>query len=335
MELVECTSSEAWDGFHATQPWSQFTQSWAWGEFRSGFVKHVKRFALVEEGEWLVAAQLEFRSKPIVGGFWFAPRGPVFASSVNEDQRGTLFQTFLEQLQRTNIEHPLFYRLEPPVPVLTFPASCSRSKPANPASTILVDLTSAEDKLLSALHPKTRYNTSLGKRHGITTRVGASENDVEVFLQIMKETAARDRFMQHDETYLRSIIDALHRSNMGRLRFAEREGVVLAANLEVVYGDTATYFHGGSTTAERQLKAPFVLQWDAMLTAKREGYHMYDLWGVNPEDVAAFYYKSSWDGITRFKRGWGGRQVDLVGTWDLPMNRFLYRAVQLQQKFRG
>ena len=112
---------------------------------------------------------------------------------------------------------------------------------------------------------------------------------------------------------------------MARLRLAEYQGNVLAANLEIVYGDTATYLHGASSSQDRQVMAPFLLQWEAMRAAKAEGKKSYDLWGANPSSKSSFYYKSAWEGITRFKEGFGGSRVDLIGTWDLPVNRFLYQ----------
>ena len=99
----------------------------------------------------------------------------------------------------------------------------------------------------------------------------------------------------------------------------------LAANLEICFGDTVTYLHGASSSTSRESMAPYALHWAAMCEAKREGYRYYDFWGCNPSDPKSFYYKPSWQGITRFKQGWGGELVDLIGTYDLPINKFLYK----------
>lgn len=78
--------------------------------------------------------------------------------------------------------------------------------------------------------------------------------------------------------------------------------------------------------------APTLLQWEAIKAAKAEGYRWYDLYGANPSSTHSRYYKKSWEGITRFKQGLGGEQVDYVGTWDLPMKKLFYHAVM---KVRG
>ncbi len=59
------------------------------------------------------------------------------------------------------------------------------------------------------------------------------------------------------------------------------------------------------------------------------------MWGVNPEFKANPLYKKSWEGISRFKAGWGGGQVDLVGTWDLPLNMALYNLIFFRRLMSG
>jgi len=55
MKLLEITNREEWEAFQTRQPWAQFTQSWAWGEFRKNRGCAVRRFALVDDaGNWTV-----------------------------------------------------------------------------------------------------------------------------------------------------------------------------------------------------------------------------------------------------------------------------------------
>jgi lipid II:glycine glycyltransferase (peptidoglycan interpeptide bridge formation enzyme) len=151
----------------------------------------------------------------------------------------------------------------------------------------------------------------------------------------MDETAERDGFTQHDASYLEETFCWLERHDMARVRLAEHDGEVLAANMEVRYGDTVTYLYGASSSMHRQLMAPFALHWDAITEAQREGYRWYDFWGANPASKASFFYKKSWEGITRFKSGWGAEHIHLPGTWDLPFILPLYRLLFLKQFWRG
>jgi len=78
--------------------------------------------------------------------------------------------------------------------------------------------------------------------------------------------------------------------------------------------------------------APFLLHWKAIMEAKEDGYRFYDLYGVNPIESSSPYFKTSWEGITRFKLGWGGRRIDFIGTWEMPSSPRLYRLARMVQK---
>ena len=340
MTLADITRQEPWEKFQASQPCAQFLQSWAWGEFRLAEVP-VHRFALIDEnGTWLAALQMERQHRRFGIAYWFAPRGPVFSSHLSADDKRQVMMTLCEEL----LKHPelrrktLFWRFEPVSeladPEGLMPMSFRRSPSLNPASTILLDLQPTEDELFKALHEKTRYNVRVAERRGVRCRVAQTEQDVDAFLDLMDETAARDGFVQRSRKYLRATYDALHPLNLVKIRLAEFSGKVLAANLEVAYGDTVTYLYGASSSSERNVMAPYLLHWQAIQEAKLLGFTRYDFWGANPESKAGFYYKPSWEGITRFKRGWGGRQVDFVGTWNLPFNGLFYRLAFPKQFFR-
>lgn len=339
MKLVEITDSHPWETFQTERTWSQFLQSWAWGDFRASQGNRVKRYALIDDsGAWLAAAQMEFRSKSVVGGYWFAPRGPVFLSRLSPADVRSVFHAFMAQIPAVT-SPAFFWRFEPCVelgaPEGLIPLVMRRNDPQNPASTILLDLSPDVEQLQAGLHQKTRYNIRVAAKHGVTTRVGTHPDDVRAFLKLMDETATRDKFVQHRSSYLEETYRALERQGMARIRIAERERMPLAAMMEIRYGDTVTYLYGASSSASREYMAPYALHWDAILDAKRDGYAWYDWWGANPESKAMFAYKPSWDGITRFKRGWGGRQVNLYGTWDIP--RFLpaYRLAFMRHLLRG
>jgi lipid II:glycine glycyltransferase (peptidoglycan interpeptide bridge formation enzyme) len=328
MFLSEIHDRSLWDGFVAGQPWSPFPQSWTWGEFQRSRGRDVRRFFLygaLRETP-LLACQLQLETRRF-SGYWFAPRGPVFCATAKERPRPVI-ETFFHQLLQQKLSHTLFYRVEPLLTleegIGALPLRFLRHTPINPATTRLLDLSVSEETLLKEMHEKTRYNIRVASKHGVTVRVGTDEHDLRVFLALMEETAVRDGFASHPTSYLRATYEALASSGMARLRLAEHDGVVLAANMEIAYGDTVTYLHGASSSDARNVMAPFALHWEAIREAKREGYRGYDFWGANPEARSAPFYKESWEGITRFKRGWGGRTIDLMGTWDLPMNRWLY-----------
>lgn len=331
MQLIEATNREDWERFQVRQPWAQFTQSWVWGEFRIRRGCPVVRFALTDDdGKWLCAVQGEYRHKRLGLGYWFAARGPVFDVSVDSDDYRKITEELLRSIYGSvKIPRCLFWRMEPVIRhesgVRHLPTRMQRTVSLNPPCTLLLDLTQSEEALLAGMHPKTRYNIKVATKHGIKTRTTSHPADLDKFLTLMRETAMRDKFTQHDDSHLIKTFQTLAAAGMARLRVAELNGAMLAANLETVYGDTATYLYGASSHMMRNVMAPYLLQWDAIRAAKQEGYLRYDFWGLNPDRLSSVFYKSTWDGITRFKLGWGGERVELLGTWDLPLNLTLYR----------
>lgn len=326
--FLEITNQEPWEAFIREQPWASFPQSWTWGEFQRSQGQEVRRFFWQEDGKTLIACQfIQYRRRFGVR-YWVAVRGPVFLESALPRAR-ELFHAFLRALSQQDLPGlNLFFRLEPliraeqgkGIMVPRFVRTHARS----PAATRRILLREPEDALLSQMHHKTRYNIRISEKHGVTVRLGKGPEDLAAFLRLTRETSERDGFVSHHEAYLKATYEKLAPTGMVRLRIAEYNGEALAINMEVVYGDTVTYLHGASASHERQVMCPYALQWQAMRTAKEEGHTYYDLWGCNPALTSNFYYKKSWEGISRFKQGWGGELVQLIGTWDLPIYRIPY-----------
>jgi lipid II:glycine glycyltransferase (peptidoglycan interpeptide bridge formation enzyme) len=283
---------------------------------------------------------MEYRARRFGIGYWLAARGPIFREGLGDDGlRSAMADLTTELLTIPELRRKtLFWRVEPALPLSEpeglIPMSYWRHPALNPSSTMVLDLEPTEEELLRAMHEKTRYNIRLAERHGVTISVAQSEIERERFLDLMDETAARDHFVQHDRTYLRATVDFLTEHHAGRIRVAKLDDKILAANLELSYGDTATYLYGASSSEHRNVMAPFALQWNAIREAKMLGARLYDFWGANPESKAMPDYKTSWEGISRFKKGFGSRIVNVQGTWDLPLSQWKYLIAFPKKIFR-
>lgn len=338
MPLISVSNEASWDAFMGSQPRAQFTQSWAWGMFRASRGQAIERLALVDDaGTWEAAALFAHTPTPLVGGYWYAPRGPVLRADTATNAADALKRFMDAVASRGLTRRALFWRIEPPVVAdVLDPAalhgvlpSLVRSHAYMPASTLLIDLNAAEEDLLKCMHEKTRYNIRVAERHGVTVRVATEPDAIDAFLRLNDETAQRDGFTSQPSAYIRATYDALAPHGMAQWRFAEKDGALLAASLEIRFGDTVTYVYGASSSASRNAMAPYALHWDAVRSAKAGGFHWYDLHGVNPANTASPYYKKNWEGITRFKTGWGGERADYVGTWELPRMPMAYRLFRL------
>lgn len=326
--LHEVNDQAMWDRLLEAQPWASFPQSWTWGALQAEQGNAIRRVVLKEDDVPLACCQLIQYKRSFGMNYWVGVRGPVFLPGALPRIR-EIFQAFLTELSRLDLSgYTLFFRLEPFLPAeignKIMPIRMVRSYARSPAATRVLSLSKTEEELLAEMHAKTRYNIRVAEKNGVTVRVGDQPGDIEHFLRLTKETSERDAFTPHADAYLRATYEFLAKRSMARLRFAEKDGAILAANMEILFGDTVTYLHGASSSQERQLMAPYAAHWDAIRSARQEGRAFYDLWGCNPSLVSNFYYKKSWEGISRFKQGWGGELKELIGTWDLPVNRLLY-----------
>ena len=96
-------------------------------------------------------------------------------------------------------------------------------------------------------------------------------------------------------------------------------------------GDHAWYTYGASADHDRRLKPSNALQWRMLRDAHASGATVYDLRGIG----ASLDADDPLFGLTRFKLGSGGRAVEYLGEWELPLNRLLHRAVGAYLARRG
>ena len=83
----------------------------------------------------------------------------------------------------------------------------------------------------------------------------------------------------------------------------------------------------------------YLLQWEAMRWAKRQGCTQYDLWGVPDlsEEALEDQFMDRSDGlwgVYRFKRGFGGKVRRTIGAWDKVYRPALYRMYQIYIRSR-
>ncbi|PKL06860.1 MAG: peptidoglycan bridge formation protein FemAB [Spirochaetae bacterium HGW-Spirochaetae-9] len=188
-----------------------------------------------------------------------------------------------------------------------------------PPDTILVDLRGDEETLMARMKPKTRYNIRLASRKGVTVREGGS-SDMDLWQKLYQSTAQRNNIVPHGERYFHALAEGGKSDATVRLLIAEKGCSPLAAMFLSTSADRATYLYGASSGEDRNLMAPYALQWAAMGLAKREGCVSYDLFGVapRPDPTHPLY------GLFMFKSGFGGTMIHRQGAWDFPYDEKAY-----------
>jgi len=187
-----------------------------------------------------------------------------------------------------------------------------------------------EADLLKGMNQLWRRNIKRAEKEGVVVTVG---DDLEAFHELYVHTAERDHFTPRPLSYFRTMVGAMSAEDPERIKlyFAHHEGDLVAATILVRVGGHAWYSYGASSTEKREVRGSNALQWAMMRYSLAAGCDVYDLRGITPT-------LSSDDphvGLIQFKAGTGGRAVEYVGEWDLPLRPVLYKAFDLYMKRRA
>ena len=134
------------------------------------------------------------------------------------------------------------------------------------------------------------------------------------FLALYKDLSKRKHFIAHKEVEQEFAI--FSKDNQVMLFLAKYNGKIIAGAMIDFVGNIAIYHHGASGYEYRNIPAAYVLQWEAILEAKKRGKIIYNFWGIAPENAK----HHPWQGITLFKTGFGGAREFYIPTMDLPLN---------------
>jgi lipid II:glycine glycyltransferase (peptidoglycan interpeptide bridge formation enzyme) len=153
-------------------------------------------------------------------------------------------------------------------------------------------------------------------------------NAFDRFYDVMREVSKRTALPLRSAATFREVWEAYAPTGESRLLFAEdAAGEVQAVLLLVRCGSRVVEPYGGMTPAGAESRANYLLKWEAIRTSREQGGTSYDMWGLIGT------------GIDHFKAGFGGREVEYVGAWDLalsPVGAAAFRAAERgRQLFRA
>jgi lipid II:glycine glycyltransferase (peptidoglycan interpeptide bridge formation enzyme) len=319
-----------------------FCQSFEWEEILSREEKSVERLTIIKDGEPICMALIEYHNLPFGWRYAFCPKGPIIRISKSEFQISKIFELVNEYLKSKKC---IFFRFEPfIVEALNQNSKIKilKSIDVNPRATMILDLRQTPDELLGRMHQKTRYNINLAQKKNLRV---TDDKNADLFLDLMKRTAKRDKFRLHEERHYHEIIF----SPLTQQLTVFFESKPIATAVFAGFGDTFTYVFGASDYEYRSLMAPYLIQWEGIKMGQRYGYKFYDFFGVAPMTVNSkqtkenskqenenysFDSKHQYAGVTRFKQGFGGEYFEAPGTYDLVIAPWKYKIYKLLRALR-
>jgi lipid II:glycine glycyltransferase (peptidoglycan interpeptide bridge formation enzyme) len=279
-----------------------FLQSDKWAEFQKSLDRKIWQIDSI----YIIKYNL-----PLGKSYLYAPRcGGNFLS-----------ESFLNKVKQVaKKERVIFFKAEPLDPARGKPFlekfGFIKSNSLQPQRTLILNINKSEEKLLSQMHQKTRYNIQLARKKGV--KIQKSKN-FERFWELLQDTAKRSNFHTHSKKYYKKMLEIPETE----LFVAELDNKVIAANIVLFYNKRAIYLHGASNYEHRNLMAPYLLQWYQILEAKKKGCDEYDFWGIDSK---------KWPGVTRFKKGFNGKEISYVGAYDLVFQPVWYKIYKIVRK---
>ncbi len=263
------------------------------------------------------------------GTFLHVPHGPLITG---EDK--TLLAFFLKEIKALGKQEKCdFVRISPLLNTLfvqEFKKEKYRFAPLhiNPNRTWVLDLTQSEEDILKNMRKSTRYEVRRIEKCDISVHKGNTDEDLATFWKLHSCTATRQKFVPFSRKSTE--LELLIFKNDCQIFSASGEEGTLASAV-ILFDKHAGYYHQGASIPH---KLPFAhaTLWSAILEAKKRGCTEFNFWGVSPEENE----KHPWTGLSRFKRGFGGKEELFLPAQDFPLTKkyWINSAVEKYRKWK-
>lgn len=203
----------------------------------------------------------------------------------------------------------------------------------------IVDISIGEDAILAQMKQKGRYNLHLSERKGVKIKVESSQQAIREFYDLYQETTKREGIAGRSLKYFENMLDSFKDTDYLEVFLANYHGKPVAGALIGFYDGQASYLYGGSSRGSKEVMAPYLMHWYVIQEAKKRGCTDYDLIGRTPPEKEGILQLKTheghkWSGVTKFKEQFGGRPVEILGSYDYVARPFAYNIFKMIEKIR-
>lgn len=312
-------------------------QSFEWGEFRKKTGVGVVRRGILNgrkvENAYTVTIHKVPKSTYTIG---YLPKSELPTPELLEDLKliGKQHKCVYVQLEPNALstKKPEIEHLN-----IKFPVKKS-FHPLFTKNTFVLNLKPSEEELLSAMHPKTRYNIKVALKHNVKIRENTTTEGFNTFLKLYEETTTRQRFYAHTPSYHEKLFETLKTdqeqtaNNFSyHIMEAVYQDIVLTSWVLFSFHDVLYYPYGASSREHREVMASNLIMWETIKFGKTHKLTSFDMWGALGENPDP---KDPWFGFHKFKQGYGAQLVEYVGSYDYILNPLIYQGLRVADKAR-
>ena len=322
--IRDINNKEEWEAFVLSHPESNFLHSWHWGEFHQSLGKQIQRTGFFKNNE-LRGVMLSIVERAKRGVYLTVPGGPIidwqdpelvtiFIEEVKQftKSKGCVFARVRSQLEFSDWAKKIFSQngfIDAPMHL-------------HAELTSQLDISPPEEILLANMRKSTRYEIKKAVKLGIRVNFSNNPSLIRDFYDLQVRTAKRQKFIPFSYEFLANQFEIFSKDKLVLLFSASLNGELLAQAFVIFYGHEAVYHYGASTEKGRKYPGSYLCQWEAIKQAKQRGMRRYNFWGVAPLDKPGHRFY----GVSVFKRGFGGRDIQYLHAQDLVINRPRYLA---------
>ncbi len=248
-----------------------------------------------------------------------------------------------------------------------------KTEAENPVYAFVLDLKGREEKeLFASFKQNTRNLINRTARKGVTVRELKRE-ELPLFKKITESTSERRHFEDKSLNYYETMYDLFAKKGEVKFIVAEidkakesgnsatrglpevttedegvspvttgasdpsRESTIsdsttpISAAMFITHGDEVIYlFSGSDEKYMKEYNAQYAIQWHMIKYALSHGFKRYNFYGIQglPDPDKPGY------GIYLFKKGFGGHVTEMLGAYELPVNKFFYGLHSLLSKLK-
>lgn len=319
--IKDSVNKDEWENSISKFSGANFLQSWNWGDFHEALGKKVIRLMFVDSDVVALALLIVERAKR--GSYITIAGGPLM-----DWQNIELFKFVFSQIKKIAREEKVdFIRFRPQElesKELRDLVSKIGAKPSQmhltADLTLQLDLIGTEEEILAQMRKNHRSSIRKCDKLGITVEQTSNPDEIKSFYENQLALAHKHGFVPFGYDFLHEQFKAFAKDNQVILFHSYYQGKLLASAFIIYYNGEAVYHYGISTDENRKLPGSYACQWAAIKEAKSRGCKKYNFWGIAPDDAKDHRFA----GVTLFKRGFGGLEVEYLHSHDIPITTKYY-----------
>ncbi len=320
-EINSVVESE-WTGLVDRFQDANIYQTWSYGAVRWG-EKHLSHLVLYRDTEVVAIAQLRIIRFPLFrSGVAYLRWGPLCHLRGREFEPEILHRMAVALHEEYVRKRGLFLRVLPNAFVGSQRAELFQTTFSQRAAapwetggterTFLLDLTPSLEELRKNLDQKWRNKLNGAERNGLEIIEGDGMDQYNTFLNIYKQMWQRKRFETTvDVEEFARIQKTLPKTQRIKILIGKQNNVPVACIVCSAMGNLGIYLLGATSDDGLKAKGAYLLQWTMIKWLKENGFHYYDLGGIDPDGNPGVYH---------FKRGLSGQDVSRIGQLNLCEN---------------